>query len=272
MSFPLLRRELMADVPLPLPSPTQRPRPITSSVSAPLGTHPRKRTRLRATASVPPSEDNGRRLDELLDRFLDMSSRPGSCASTPNTSSPKVTSTFSSVSSGRTARQPMTEQKNLNGVVPVAATRSLPMKSSSTYLTNRRAASAADLHETPVPGARSRRPLVESPVVRSSPRRAVQMHPPAAASPLRAPQAGSISLRALPPRLSGHQPMRTAVAPKHENRRPPVSAPAPPAPAPPPLEPQPSSDGDTSIDSLDMMFECGGDEVEQLFRAIDGGR
>jgi hypothetical protein len=38
-----------------------------------------------------------------------------------------------------------------------------------------------------------------------------------------------------------------------------------------PLPPQPSSDGDTSIDSLDMAFECGGEDIERLFQVMDSG-
>lgn len=39
-----------------------------------------------------------------------------------------------------------------------------------------------------------------------------------------------------------------------------------------PLPAQPSSDGDTSIDSLDMAFECGGEDIDRLFQVMDTGR
>lgn len=79
--------------------------------------------------------------------------------------------------------------------------------------------------------------------VRSSPRR----KPPVDYSPrsLRAPAA-----RATPSRLRQAHP--------------------PPAPAPPaPPEDMPSSEGDTSVDSFDMLLTEGGEDVQDLFSMMD---
>lgn len=264
-----------------MPAPTQRPRPIGSSSFT--GDKPppkRPRRQVRGTPSTssnppPPPSTERNRLDELLDRFLDIS-RPASSSSTPQSGARSLrtstaSTTRSNLSGGSmTATSSRTLADRTNGLRPVGTTRSLPyMKGGAQEL---RATKSA-----PRPVA-----LAGERPVRSSPRRPRPVHS-VEASPLRAlaaplpleprsavrtPAAANqqpLSTRAAAP------PRRTAPLPSHSTpSRVTRSTTVPNAGRQ--LPPQPSSDGDTSIDSLDMAFECGGEDVDRLFQMMDGGR
>lgn len=299
---------------MPALAPTQRPRGYGESSSTGTGTsHPRKRpcraTRSTSSVTAPQtaSDEPGKRLDELLDRFLDISSRPNSANSTPRNGSLTQRTATSGGGSSTTLsstgsmgwdrpgdRKPMMDRTvNTNRRTPVSTTRSLPLKPSTpTSVRDRGAVSAVNILETKSAPRPFRNSIDAAPGVRSSPRRAAASASAAIASPLRAPH--NVSPAPLPTRYSTtrtsvgvQRPVQPtshlATTRQPRSVPPPRVTPAVPATRstrsaqpvmrpPPPPEPQPSSDGDTSIDSLDLMFEGGGEEIERLLRAVDGGR
>ncbi|KAL1405418.1 hypothetical protein Q8F55_009049 [Vanrija albida] len=312
-----LLREFMADASdnaIPLPSPTQKPRPLRPSSST-ASAHPRKRPcRVSRAASNPPAhlaagshrntppvdDDQGKRLDALLDRFLDLSSRPASSSSSATLSSRSTSSipTPSTSSARVTVRQPMTERSTNHRPPPLAATRSLsPTKAKTTApVPDRRTTSVDSVKPPPTSQARFRPPLLSSAAgvrpqgVRSSPRRAASLNPYSSSSsstrgPAQAQGAlprvnissgmpgrpgvkrGSASPTKQPAARIGLTTRQSTVktAPTRQ-----ASAPPPPTTVRQAPEPHASSDGDTSIDSLDILFEGGGEEIDNLLRAVDG--
>lgn len=270
-----------------MPAPTQRPRPIGSSSftgDKPPPKRPRRQVRGSSASSnpPPPPSTERNRLDELLDRFLDITSRPGSNSSTPQSGASTLrTSTASTASTSRSnlsggslaSTSSRTLADRTNGVRTVGVTRSLPyMKGGAQEL---RATKSAP---RPVAHLANERPI------RSSPRRSKPAHS-VEASPLRAlavplplehrntaRMSTAANQQHLSTRAAVVPPPRTAPRPSHSTPSRVTRSTTVPNAAGRPLPPQPSSDGDTSIDSLDMAFECGGEDVDRLFQMMDGGR
>ncbi|CAK9786589.1 hypothetical protein CC85DRAFT_283207 [Cutaneotrichosporon oleaginosum] len=272
-----LRKELLmqaaADDPLPLPAPTQRPLPIgSSSLTGDKPALKRPRRLLRGTRSESsPAPTERTKLDELLDKIMDQSSQSTPVLPTPLS---RASTSFSNTGSAsrsqtlndaRSARPRMLTDRT-NGR-PVTSTTSLPAVKSEPQPPLRATKSAP----------RSVVQLASTRPVRSSPRRGVPIHAPG-------PETGSsLALRGLVPGPPTARAVHVSTTPMRQSSR---SAPPPRAAMATrstpqrctafstrePLPAQPSSDGDTSIDSLDIAFECGGEDIERLFQVMDTGR
>lgn len=237
--------------PLPLPSPTQRPRAF-----APRSTGgPRKRPcRLvrgatpSASASstlvsslgsaLPPTPVDTRRLDELLEKF-DLWRTPPSAPASRTT---------------QPVRRPLGERTNR-----IVAAQSLPDVKRGTL--DRRTTQSLEAPAKP----RVPPPPLPRVVQRARDPEEVDMR-----RPFRTPWAAPLrsSPRRKPP--VDYSPVRASRAPAQRDtpsrlRR----AVQPPPPLPPPAEDMPSSEGDTSVDSLDMLLGAGGDDVQDLFSMLD---
>lgn len=277
--------------PLPLPSPTQRPRAFSSRSTSGLRKRPcRVRsatpslssnslstspwTSLSTNVSSRSTEGkaayDGKRLDELLEQF-DLFRTPSS-------------------SSARSQRQPLGERTNR-----IQAAQSLPNVKTQAVKTKK-----------DVKPVIAREPVRGTPVGSAQSLPDVQSDLRALANNARPPALPRVQPRVKkePEEVDPRRPFRTpwakppGVSPSTSaavstpvrsspRRKPPVDysprslrAPAAratpsrlrqahPPPLPPPEEQMPSSEGDTSVDSFDMLLNEGGDDVQDLFSMMD---